>query len=224
MVRSWIAHSTVVRTVPVFWINLYILLRLLAIIQGLITTNSIMFSVWLYNQCKVSDYSSLIIRASDNKLDNKQIFRFTSNACWWLCYKFIMSHWFWCTSQVWRMLSRFFCSQKLMCIKLKIKQSRWGEEKWTTMYTAIILLLTPDPQGPACIIPLTKHGNENWCEQSGMSRPGPVQKKTIQPCTCMSLLKKLIMEYNVKKTIQLYFWCNACFLHKFLAYNWGISF
>lgn len=132
MVRSWIAHSTVVRTVPVFWINLYILLRLLAIIQGLITTNSIMFSVWLYNQCKVSDYSSLIIRASDNKLDNKQIFSFTSNACWWLCYKFIMSHWFWCTSQVWRMLSRFFCSQKLMCIKLKIKQSRWGEEKWTT--------------------------------------------------------------------------------------------
>ena len=141
------------RTVPVFWINLYILLRLLAIIQGLITTNSIMFSIWLYNQCKVSDYSSLIIRASDNKLDNKQIFRFTSNACWWLCYKFIMSHWFWCTSQVWRMLSRFFCSQKLMCIKLKIKQSRWREEKWTTMYTVIILLLSPDPQGPAYIIP-----------------------------------------------------------------------
>lgn len=96
--------------------------------------------------------------------------------------------------------------------------------KWTTMYTVIILLLSPDPQGPAYIIPLTKHGNENWCEQSGMSRPEPVQKKTIQPCTCMSLLKKLIMEYNVKKTIQLYFWCNACFLHKFLAYNWGISF
>lgn len=185
MVRSWIAHSTVVRTVPVFWINLYILVRLLAIIQGLITTNSIMLSIWLYNQCKVSDYSSLIIRASDNKLDNKQIFRFTSNACWWLCYKFIMSHWFWCTSQVWRMLSRFFCSQKLMCIKLKIKQPRWGEEKWTIsnihVYSNNIIIISW-PTRPCLHNPI----NKTWEWKIDMSRVGWVdlsqsRKKPFSP-------------------------------------------
>lgn len=43
------------------------------------------------------------------------------------------------------------------------------------MYTVIISLLSPDPQGPAYIIPSTKHGNKKliWAEWDELTWASP---------------------------------------------------